>query len=124
MPDEYTALVTAMKALTQPSGVTSEPDKVLPVAEDEWYTRPEAESYGEIQLDFEADALEGDNRKVAEAYEGSFDLYSHRRDGDGWIPLIRQALTEHCDSAWRLNFHGYERETRLFHWEWAFQIEG
>ena len=124
MPDEYTALVTAMKALTQPSGVTSEPDRVLPVAEDEWYTRPEADSYGEIQLDFEADALNGDNRKTAVAYEGSFDLYSHMRDGDGWIPLIRGALEDHCDGAWTLNTHVYERETRLFHWEWVFQIEG
>ena len=117
MPEEYNALVTAMKALEQ-DGVT------LQVAEDGWNTRPEAESYGEIQMDFEADALHGDNRKVAEAYEGSFDLYSHKRDGGGWIPLIRQALTDHCDGAWRLNYHGYERETRLFHWEWVFQIEG
>ena len=124
MPDEYIALVAAMKALTQASGTTSEPDRVLPVAEDEWDTRPEAVSYGEIQLDFEADALNGDNRKVAAAYEGSFDLYSHKRDGDGWIPLIRGALEDHCDGAWRLNFHSYERETRLFHWEWVFQIEG
>ena len=124
MHDEYIALVAAMKALTQASGTTSEPDRVLPVAEDEWDTRPEAVSYGEIQLDFEADALRGDNVKVAEAYEGSFDLYSKKRDGDGWIPLIRQALTNHCDGAWRLNFHSYERETRLFHWEWVFQIEG
>jgi len=121
MPDEYVALVAAMKALTKGEA----PDTVtLPVAEDEWNPRPTTDSYGEISLDFEADALHGDNVKVAEAYEGSFDLYSKKRDGDGWIPLIRRTLTEHCDGAWRLNYHGYERETRLFHWEWVFQIEG
>ena len=121
MPDEYVALVAAMKALTKGEA----PDTVtLPVAEDEWNPRPTTDSYGEISLDFEADALHGDNVKVAEAYEGSFDLYSKKRDGDGWIPLIRRTLTEHCDGAWTLNHHAYERETRLFHWEWAFQIEG
>ena len=61
MPDEYVALVAAMKALTQASGTTSEPDRVLPVAEDEWNPRPTTDSYGEISLDFEADALRGDN---------------------------------------------------------------
>ena len=41
MPEEYTGLVTALKALTQgetPNTVT------LPVAEDEWNTRPDTES--------------------------------------------------------------------------------
>ena len=121
MPEEYTGLVTALKALTQgetPNAVT------LPVAEDEWNTRPDTESYGIVQLDFEADALRGDNVKCVTAYEGSVDLYSHRRDGAGWVPLITATLTEHCDGCWSLNAHMYERETGLFHWEWVFQVEG
>ena len=121
MPTEYTNLVAALKALTQgesPNTVT------LPMAEDEWNTRPDTVSYGTVRLDFEADALHGDNRKVATAYEGSVDLYSLVRNGAGWIPLIKAALTKHCDGAWTLNYHTFERETGLFHWEWAFQVEG
>ena len=128
MPDEYNALVADLKTLEQPldAGTTEEdPEMVtLPMAEDEWNTRPDTVSYGTVRLDFEADALHGDNRKVATAYEGSVDLYSLVRNGAGWIPLIKAALTRHCDGAWQLNHHTYERETGLFHWEWVFQVEG
>ena len=120
MPTEYTNLVTALKALTQgeaPNTVT------LPMAENEWNTRPDADSYGTVSLDFEADALNGDNVKQCVSYEGSVDLYSRKKDGDGWLPLIRSALTANCEGAWRLNWHTYERETALFHWEWVFQVE-
>ena len=58
MPEEYTTLVTALKALTQ----GEEPSvKTLPMAENEWNTRPDSDSYGIVALDFEADALYGDN---------------------------------------------------------------
>ena len=120
MPTEYTQLVAALKALTQGEA----PDtKTLLMAENEWNTRPDADSYGIVALDFEADALHGDNRKVCVAYEGSVDLFSRKKDGDGWIPLIRETLTDHCDGAWELNSFQYERETGLFHWEWSFQVE-
>ena len=120
MPDEYTELVADMKALTQGEA----PDTVaLPVAEDGWNTRPEDDSYGVIALEFEADALNGDNLKLIAAHEGSMDLYSRKKDGDGWIPLIKGVLTEHCGPSWHLNWHGYERETGMYHWEWAFQLE-
>ena len=124
MPEEYNALVEALKNLTQPDDQDQTQLVKLPMAEDEWNTRPETVSYGTVRLDFEADALRGDNRKVATAYEGSVDLYSLVRDGAGWIPLITGKLTEHCDGAWQLNHHTYERDTGLFHWEWAFQVEG
>ena len=124
MGSEYTSLVTAMKGLTQASAVTSEPDKTLPVAEDEWDTRPDSVSYGEIQLEFEAESLDGDNLKKDRAFEGSMDLYSRMRSGDGWPNLIEKTLEEHCESCWRLNYHGYETNTSLVHWEWVFQIEG
>ena len=126
MSEEYEALLADMKALTQTvDGTTVTGTTVtLPVAEHGWNTRPDAESYGEIQLDFEADALGGDDRKVARAFEGSVDLYSRNRSGGGWVPLIEQLLTEHCGAHWTLNHHAHERETALFHWEWAFQVEG
>ena len=123
MLEKYTALVTAMKSLTQESSVTSEPDLGLPVAKDGWNTRPDKDSYGEIQLDFEAESLNGDNRKKDRAYEGSMDLYSRKRNGEGWPALIEQKLTEYCDNCWRLNYHTHETGTNLFHWEWVFQIE-
>lgn len=122
MPEEYTALVTAMKALTQ--GESPDPVVTLPVAESEWNTRPDTISYGVISLDFEADALRGDNRKVATAYSGSVDLFSFQRDGAGWVELITDVLTDHCEGCWSLNHHTYERDTKLFHWEWTFQLEG
>ena len=121
MPEEYTALVEALKALTQ--GETPDPMITLPMAEDEWNTRPDTVSYGTVRLDFEADALRGDDIKVATAYEGSVDLFSTDRNGEGWVELITGTLTEHCGGCWSLNMHAYERETGLFHWEWAFQIE-
>ena len=122
MPEEYTALVTALKALTQ--GESPAQVVTLPMAEDDWNTRPDTVSYGTVRLDFEADALTGDNRKVTTAFEGSVDLYSLQRDGAGWVELITAALTEHCESCWSLNHHTYERDMGLFHCEWAFQVEG
>lgn len=126
MPEEYLALVEALKALQQVEDLTADPQVMvkLPMAEDGWDTRPETVSYGIVSLDFEADALHGDNRKVATAYEGSVDLYSMARSGAGWVELITETLTDHCESCWSLNHHTYEQETGLFHWEWAFQVEG
>ena len=127
MSEAFDALVTALKSLEQPleAATTGEdPETVtLPMAEDEWNTRPDAVSYGTVRLDFEADALRGDDVKENTAYEGSVDLYSMARSGAGWVELITKTLTEHCGAAWSLNAHLYERETGLFHWEWAFQVE-
>ena len=96
----------------------------LPMAEDGWDTRPETVSYGIVSLDYEVDALHGDNRKVATAYEGGVQLYSMARNGAGWVELITETLTDYCESCWSLNHHTYERDTGLFHWEWTFQVEG
>lgn len=119
--DEITGLVAALKSLTQGEG---QDERTLPVAEDGWNTRPDADSYGIVYtIEFEADALNGDNVKQAVANEGSFDLYSRKRDGDGWIPLIKAALTEYCGASWKLNHRAHETETGLWHWEWSFQTE-
>lgn len=119
MPNEYADLVEALKSLTQ----GAEPGTVtLPMAESEWYTRPDTVSYGIVNLDFEADALEGDGVKTDASYEGSVDLFSLVRDGAGWVPLITGTLTEFCGPCWSLNSHTYERDTGLFHWEWTFEV--
>ena len=120
MPEDYVKMVEALKALTQGEAPN---EATLPMAEDEWYTRPDTVSYGIVLLQYEPDALRGDNRKVAESYSGSVHLFSLQRDGAGWIPLIRGVLTDYCDGAWSLNHHTYERGTSLFHWEWTFQVE-
>ena len=126
MPEKYEDLVEALKDLQQPKDPTAkEPVYVtLPMAEQEWYTRPDEVSYGIVSLDFEAGQLNGDDRKTATAWEGSVDLFSLIRSGAGWVEMITEALTEHCDGSWSLNSHTYERETGLFHWEWVFQVDG
>ena len=126
MPEEYLELVKALKNMQQVEDLTADPPVMvtLPMAEDEWYPRPDTVSYGTVRLDFEADALHGDNRKKAIAYEGSVDLFSLVRNGAGWVELITQTLEEHCEGCWSLNAHMYERDTGLFHWEWTFQVEG
>ena len=126
MPEEYTSLVTALKNLTQVEDPRAEKPVmvVLPMAEYEWDKRPDTVSYGLVSLDFEADALNGDNQKISVSYSGSVDLFSMAKSGAGWIELITATLAEHCESAWSLNAHMYEQETGLFHWEWAFEVEG
>ena len=116
---QYESLVAALKSLTQgeaPATVT------LPVAEDEWRTRPQSDSYGIVQLDFEGSAMNADDGKADLTWEGSVDLFSHMRSGGGWVPLITDALETWCGSCWSLNSHTYERETGLFHWEWTFEV--
>lgn len=117
MPEEYLALVAEAKALEK-DGVR------LPMAEDEWNPRPDSDNYGMIALEFEADHMAGDNLKTHRAFEGSIDLYSRNKYGGGWVPVIEQLLTKHCESCWRMNRPGYESGSRLYHFEWIFQIEG
>ena len=53
MPEEYISLVEDLKSLQQEG-------TELPVAEDEWYTRPDTVSYGIVSLDFEVGQSIGD----------------------------------------------------------------
>ena len=117
---DYTSLVAALKNLTQgerPAEIVS-----LPMAEDEWYTRPDTVSYGIVNMDFEAEALRADDVKQDVTVEGSVHLFSLVRTGAGWVQLITNTLTAYCDGCWSLNSHTYERETGLFHWEWVFEV--
>ena len=121
MSSIYESLVAALKNLTQ--GTSPDPVVTLPMAENEWNTRPDTVSYGIVSLDFEADRIEGDDGKLDISYEGSVDLFSLVKDGAGWVSLITQTLTTYCGPCWSLNSHTYERETGLFHWEWTFEVE-
>ena len=117
---KYEKFVLALKSLTQgesPNAVT------LPMAEERWDTRPDADSYGYVQLDFETGQLNAEDMKEDAAYEGSVDLYSRNRSGSGWRALIEETLTEHCGACWEMNSsRKYEQETGLFHWEYVFRI--
>lgn len=124
MLENYNALVTALKTLTQAENpaATDSPTVTLPMAEDEWYTRPDTVSYGIVSLDFEAGQLHGDGVKQDISHEGSVDLFSMTRSGAGWVTLITDTLTAYCGGCWSLNSHTYERDTGLFHWEWTFEV--
>ena len=111
MPDDYTTLVTALKTLD------------IPFAEDGWTSRPNVNTYGVVQLDFESDAMRGDDAKLITSYEGSVDLFSMSRDGDGMVEAVVEILEEVCGPCWSLNSHVWEQGTRLFHWEWTFEVD-
>lgn len=113
MPEDYTALVAALKG----SGI--------PFAEYDWQTRPTGD-YGTVSLDFEAAADYGDDRKVARAFSGSVDLFMHGRDLTK-VEAVEEILENtfwSCWSCWRLEGIQHERETGLIHYEWVFEVEG
>ena len=109
MPSEYEALVAALKLLT------------IPFAEYGWKARPEG-AYGVVQLDFEANTLNGDGGKADRAWEGSVDVfYPKLTDRGDIIDAVEETLTEILGNSWSLNSTQYESGTGLFHVEWVFQ---
>lgn len=110
MPTDYEALVAALK-LTD-----------VPFAEYGWSTRPEG-TYGVVALEFENTSDDGDNLKQDRSWEGSIDLFSKSKRGEGHPAEIEEILTEICEDAWELNSTTWEPETKLFHWEWVFRVE-
>ena len=109
MPSEYEALVAALKLLT------------IPFAEYGWKARPEG-AYGVVQLDFEANTLNGDGGKADRAWEGSVDVfYPKLTDRGDIIDAVEETLTEVLGNSWSLNSTQYESGTGLFHVEWVFQ---
>ena len=111
MPEEYEALVAALK-LTD-----------IPFAEYGWKTRPEG-AYGVVQLEFEPDSLNGDGMKQDRCWEGSIDLfYPKLSDREDLIEEIEETLEEVCGDSWELNSTQYEPGTNLFHVEWVFQVQ-
>ena len=109
MPSEYEALVAALKLLT------------IPFAEYGWKARPEG-AYGVVQLDFEANTLNGDCVKADRVWEGSVDVfYPKLTDRGDIIDAVEETLTEILGNAWSLNSTQYEPGTGLFHVEWVFE---
>ena len=111
MPNEYEALVAALK-LTD-----------IPFAEYGWRTRPEG-AYGVISLEMEADQLNGDGAKLDRVWEGSIDLYYPKlSDRTDLIEAVEETLEEILGCSWELNSTQYENNTGLFHVEWVFQCQ-
>ena len=109
MPNEYAALVAALK-------LTS-----VPFSEYSWKKRPDG-AYGVVSLEFEAGHLDGGDAKNDRVWEGSVDLFYPRlSERDDLIEEIEETLTEVVGNSWVLNSTQYEHETGLFHIEWAFQ---
>ena len=73
------------------------------------------------QDEFESGGLSGDGRKIGRILEGSIDLYSKRPD-DSFINAIEKALND-AGICFRLNSIQYERDTKVIHHEWVFEIE-
>lgn len=90
-------------------------------SEYEWKTRPIG-NYGTVQLDFEAEDDNGDDRHQDRAWEGSVDLFTAGKEMM-IVAAVESALEEVCEGSWYLNSEQYERETGLIHREFVFQIE-
>lgn len=111
MPQEYENLVKAL----QETGI--------PFAEYGWSPSPESD-YGIVSLEFEPDSLDGDDRKLIRAWEGSVDVYFRDiRRRSALAELIEDVLKDKCDASWRAESFQHESNTGLFHKEWVFQIE-
>lgn len=87
----------------------------------EWKTRPNG-NHGTVQLDFEAEDDNGDDRHQNRAWEGSVDLYTHGK-AMLIVAAVESALEDVCEGSWYLNSEQYEQETGLVHREFVFQIE-
>ena len=87
----------------------------------EWKTRPNG-NHGTVQLDFEAEDDNGDDRHQNRAWEGSVDLYTHGK-AMLIVAAVESALEDVCTGSWYLNSEQYEHETGLIHREFVFQIE-
>lgn len=112
MSEQYQELVAGLHTI---SG--------CPFAENGWTSRPNVTSYGVVTLEYEPDALYGDDLKQIRAFEGSVDLFSKRKDGEGFVQAVEYVLTEICEGCWRLNSFQWERNEGIFHWEWVYQVE-
>ena len=111
MPSEYEALVAALKLLT------------IPFVEYGLKARPEG-AYGVVQLDFEANTLNGGDGKVDRVWEGSVDVfYPKLTDRSDIIDAVEETMATILGNSWSLNSTQYESGTGLFHVEWVFQCQ-
>lgn len=106
----FNELVEALKAIPN-----------VAFSENEWNPRP-AYDHGTVQLDFSAAQDAGDDLHQDMAWQGSVDVYTRGR-GDEAAQAVERVLEGICGAAWKLNLRAYERETKLTHREYVFEIE-
>lgn len=70
--------------------------------------------------DSEGDSVAGDNRKIAQAIQGTIDYYT-KNDMDERVDKIQGALKNACISFY-LNSVQYEDETGYIHYEWVWEV--
>lgn len=71
--------------------------------------------------DGQSDSLHGDEIMTDQVIEGTIDLFS-KIEYDPLFAEIQTALNE-AGIPFRLNYSGYETDTKLFHNEWVWNIE-
>lgn len=106
---EYETMAAALKATG------------LPFAEDGWDEKP-APPYGVYAIDNGAAALWAGDRRREHASQGTVDLFTPVGRGRVRRSVIEDALDEAGVSYW-FNSQQYERDTRLMHYEWIFEVD-
>jgi len=71
--------------------------------------------------EMESGSLSGDGRKIGRILEGSIDLYAKQPD-HAFINAIEKALND-AGICFRLNSIQYERDTKVIHHEWVWNID-
>lgn len=85
-----------------------------------WAVAP-ATDYGVFSPEGEADALWADGEQLAQATEGTIDLFC-RSASRAAMEKVQAALRAMDGIAWRLLSTQFEEETKLVHYEWVFQV--
>jgi hypothetical protein len=111
MPDEYEALVEALKATD------------IPFVEYGWKNQ-QTSTYGVVSLDFEDESEEGSDEKLDRSWQASVDVFFYRlSERKTIVETIETVLRSVCGSGWWLNSIQYETDTRLFHYEWVCELQ-
>ena len=85
-----------------------------------WAKAP-ATDYGAVALDGAGATVWADGAMVEQALTGTVDMYT-RDEGIPQMLAVQQAF-KRAGVSWRLNTVIYERDTRLTHYEWTFELE-
>ena len=93
----------------------------LPFAEDGWDEKP-APPYGVYAIDGGAGSVWAGDRRREHASQGTVDLFTPLGRGRVKRSVIEDALDLAGVSYW-FSSQQYERDTRLMHYEWIFEVD-
>lgn len=71
--------------------------------------------------DGQGESLRADDAVSEQVITGTIDLYTKNLNGEPLVESIQSALDMDCIS-WRLNSVQYEDDTKLLHYEWAWEV--